>query len=67
MRIVEISKSEYLELLLDMAPEHQDLYWCIRTKMQLRKVQSLSGYNLQEQLEEVDSRFQELQTMHENI
>ena len=67
MSIVEISSSEYLELLLDTVPEHQDLYWCIRTKMQLRKVQSLSGYNLQEQLEEVDSRFQELQTMHENI
>ena len=67
MSIVEISNSEYLELLLDKVPEHQDLYWCIRTKMQLRKVQSLSGYNLQEQLEEVDSRFQELQTMHENI
>ena len=67
MSIVEISQSEYLELLLNTAPEHQDLYWCIRTKMQLRKVQSLSGYNLREQLEEVDSRFQELQTMHENI
>ena len=67
MNNVETSNSEYLELLLDTAPEHQDLYWCIRTKMQLRKVQSLSGYNLQEQLEEVDSRFQELQTMHENI
>ena len=64
---MEISNSEYLELLLDTVHEHQDLYWCIRTKMQLRKVQSLSGYNLQEQLEEVDSRFQELQTMHENI
>ena len=67
MNNVEISNSEYLELLLDTAPEHKDLYWCIRTKMQLRKVQSLSGYNLQEQLEEVDLRFQELQTMHENI
>jgi hypothetical protein len=67
MSIVEISNSEYLELLLDTAPEHQDLYWCIRTKMQLRKVQSLSGYNLQEQLEEVDSKFKEIQNRNENI
>jgi len=67
IRNCDFFSKSYLELLLDTAPEHQDLYWCIRTKMQLRKVQSLSGYNLQEQLEEVDSRFQELQTMHENI
>ena len=64
MSIVEISNSEYLELLLDTAPEHQDLYWCIRTKMQLRKVQSLSGYKLSAQLEKVDLRFKEL---NENI
>ena len=67
MSIVEISNSEYLELLLDMAPEHQDLYWCIRTKMQLRKEQSLSGYYLQKQLEEVDSKFKEIQNRNENI
>ena len=67
MSIVEISNSEYLELLLDTSPEHQDLYWCIRTKMQLRNVQSLSGYNLQEQLEKVDSKFKEIQNRNENI
>ena len=67
MSIVEISNSEYLELLLGTTPENRDLQWCLKTKMQIRKMQSLTGYNLQEQLEEVDSRFQELQTMHENI
>lgn len=67
MSIVEISSSEYLELLLDTAHEHQDLYWCIRTKMQLRKVQSLSGYNLQGHLEKVDSKFKEIQNRNENI
>ena len=66
MSIVEISNSEYLELLLGTTPENRDLQWCFKTKMQIRKMQSLTGYNLQEQLEEVDSRFQELQTMHEN-
>jgi len=35
--------------------------------MQLRKVQSLSGYNLQEQLEKVDSKFKEIQNRNENI
>ena len=67
MSIVEISNSEYLELLLDTVPEHQDLYWCIRTKMQLRKVQSLSGYKLSAQLEKVDLRFNEIQNGNENI
>ena len=67
MSIVEISSSEYLELLLNTAPEYQDLYWCIRTKMQLRKVQSLSGYKLSAQLEKVDLRFNEIQNGNENI
>ena len=67
MSIVEISNSEYLEPLLGTTPENRDLQWCLKTKMQIRKMQSLTRYNLQEQLEEVDSRFQELQTMHENI
>ena len=67
MSIVEISNSEYLEPLLGTTPENRDLQWCLKTKMQIRKMQSLTRYNLQEQLEEVDSRFQELQTMHKNI
>ena len=66
MSIVEISNSEYLKLLLNTASEHQDFDWCIRTKMQLRKVQSLSGYNLQGQLEKVDSKFKEIQNRNEN-
>ena len=57
---VEISNSEYLKLLLDTAPEHQDLFWCLRTKLQFRKMQSLSGYNLQEQLGKVDEKFNEI-------
>ena len=60
MSIVEISNSEYLKLLLETAPEHQDLFWCLRTKLQLRKMQSLSGYNLQEHLGKVDTKFKEL-------
>ena len=42
---VEISNSEYLKLLLDTTPEHQDLFWCLRTKLQLKKLQTLSGSN----------------------
>ena len=64
MSIVEISQSEYLKLLLDTAPEHQDLFWCLRTKLQLKKMQNLSGYKLSAQLEKVDLRFKEL---NENI
>ena len=60
MNNVEISQSEYLELLLNTAPEHQDLYWCLRTKLQLKKMQTLSGYKLTGQLEKIDSKFKEL-------
>ncbi len=67
MSIVEISNSEYLELLLGTTPENRDLQWCLKTKMQIRKMQSLTGYNLEFIHRLVDSRFQELQTMHENI
>ena len=67
MSIVEISNSEYLELLLGTTPENRDLQWCLKTKMQIRKMQSLTGYNLEFIQRLVDSRFQELQTMHENI
>ena len=66
MSIVEISNSEYLELLLGTTPENRDLQWCLKTKMQIRKVQSLPGYNLQEQLEEVDSKFKEIQNRNDN-
>ena len=32
MSIVEISNSEYLELLLGTTPENRDLQWCLKTK-----------------------------------
>lgn len=64
---VEISNSEYLKLLLDTAPEHQDLFWCLRTKLQLKKLQTLSGYKLSEQIEKVDLRFNKIQNGNENI
>ena len=64
---VEISNSEYLKLLLDTAPEHQDLFWCLRTKLQLKKLQNLSGYKLSEQIEKVDLRFNEIQNRNEII
>ena len=67
MSIVEISQSEYLKLLLDTSPEYQDLFWCLRTKLQLKKMQTLSGYKLTEQLKEVDLRFNEIQNNNENI
>ena len=57
---VEISNSEYLKLLLDTAPEHQDMYCCLRTKCQLRKMQTISGFNLQEQLGKIDDKFKEI-------
>ena len=60
MSIVEISNSEYLKLLMETAPEHQDLYWCLRTKCQLKKMQHLSGYNLQSIVAKVDKRFKQL-------
>ena len=64
---VEISNSEYLKLLLDTTPEHQDLFWCLRTKLQLKKLQTLSGYKLSEQIEKVDLRFNEIQNGNEII
>ena len=60
MSIVEISNSEYLKLLMETAPEHQDLYWCLRSKLQLRKMQHLFGYNLQKIVGKVDEKFKEL-------
>ena len=60
MSIVEISQSEYLKLLLETAPEHQDLFWCLRTKCQLKKMQHLSGFNLQKIVGKVDETFKEL-------
>ena len=56
---VEISNSEYLKLLLETDEKHQDFFWCLRTKLQLKKMQSLSGYRLTEQLEKVDLKFLE--------
>ena len=67
MNNVEISNSEYLELLLDTAPEHQDLYWCLRTKLQLKKMQNLTGYRLTDQVDNVDKRFNEIQYRNENL
>ena len=60
MSIVEISQSEYLKLLLETAPEHQDLFWCLRTKCQLKKMQHLAGFNLQKIVGKVDETFKEL-------
>ena len=56
---VEISQTEYLKLLLETDEIHQDLFWCLRTKLQLKKMQTISGYKLTEQLEKVDLRFKE--------
>ena len=64
---VEISNSEYLELLLNTTPEHQDLYWCLRTKLQLKKMQNLTSYRLTDQVENVDKRFNEIQNRNENL
>ena len=63
---VEISCSEYLKLLLDTAPEHQDLYWCLRTKLQLKKMQHMSGYDLKETAREVDSVYEDIMK-HDSI
>ncbi len=60
MSIVEISNSEYLELLLDTAPEHQDLYWCLRIQLQLKKMQHISGLNLQRAVGQVEEKFKKL-------
>jgi hypothetical protein len=60
MSIVEITNSEYLKLLLNTAPEHQDFHWCLRTKCQLKKMQNFSGYNMQKLIERVDEKFREV-------
>jgi hypothetical protein len=60
MSIVEISNSEYLKLLMETAPEHQDLYWCLRIKLQLKKMQHLSGFNLQRVVAKVEEKYKEL-------
>ena len=57
---VEISNSEYLKLLLETAPEHQDMYWCLRIKLQLKKMQHLSGFNLQRVVAKVEEKYKEL-------
>ena len=57
---VEISQTEYLKLLLETDEKHQDLYWCLRTKLQLKKMQTISGYKLIEQLEKVDLKLHEI-------
>ena len=64
---VTISDSEYLQLLLNTNKEHQDLYWVLRTKLQIKKMQNISGYNLKELLEMVDTRFNELKVKHEIV
>jgi hypothetical protein len=60
MSIVEISNSEYLKLLMETAHEHQDLYWCLRIKLQLKKMQHLSGFNLQRVVAKVEEKYKEL-------
>ena len=57
---VTISDSEYLQLLLNTNMEHQDLYWVLRTKLQIKKMQNISGFNLESLLNIVDSRFREI-------
>ena len=64
---VTISDSEYLQLLLNTTKEHQDLYWVLRTKLQIKKMQNISGYNLKELLEMVDTRFNELKEKREIV
>jgi len=64
---VTISDSEYLQLLLNTNKEYQDLYWVLRTKLQIKKMQNISGYNLKELLEMVDTRFNELKVKHEIV
>ena len=60
MSIVEITNSDYLKLLLNTASEHQDFWWCLKTKLQLRKMRSISGYAFEEQLIKVDKKFKEI-------
>ena len=57
---VTISDSEYLQLLLNTNKKHQDLYWVLRTKLQIKKMQNISGFNLESLLNLVDSRFREI-------
>ena len=67
---VTISDSEYLQLLLNTNKEHQDLYWVLRTKLQIKKMQNISGFNLESLLNLVDSRFREITetpNQHKNI
>ena len=67
---VTISDSEYLQLLLNTTKEHQDLYWVLRTKLQIKKMQNISGFNLESLLNLVDSRFREITetpNQHKNI
>ena len=67
---VTISDSEYLQLLLNTNKEHQDLYWVLRTKLQIKKMQNISGFNLESLLNLVDSRFREITDTtikHKNI
>ena len=64
---VTISDSEYLQLLLNTTKEHKDLYWVLRTKLQIKKMQNISGYNLKELLEMVDTRFNKLKEKREIV
>ena len=67
---VTISDSEYLQLLLNTNKEHQDLYWVLRTKLQIKKMQNISGFNLESLLNLVDSKFREITDTtikHKNI
>ena len=67
---VTISDSEYLQLLLNTNKEYQDLYWVLRTKLQIKKMQNISGFNLESLLNLVDSRFREITdtpNQHKNI
>ncbi len=45
---------------METAPEHQDLYWCLRIKLQLKKMQHISGLNLQRVVGQVEEKFKKL-------
>ena len=56
--IVKITDIEYLQLLKDTAEEKRDSVWCMKMKIHLRKLQYLTGYNLQDTINICDERFE---------
>ena len=56
--IVKITDIEYLQLLKDTAEEKRDPEWCMKMKIHLKKLQYLTGYNLQTTIDICDERFE---------